>query len=224
MENNLDVALDAWCQVLSEDYVRTDTQTIDSYSKSCSAYSTRPLAVLSPASSGDVKAIIDIARGQTIPLYPIGCGKNWGYGDACAVYEGQVIVDLARMNRIEEVNTSLGYAVIEPGVTQQQLSDYLREHNIPLWMDCTGSTPFSSLIGNVLERGFGHSPYGNRILTISCMEVVLGNGQIINTGFGHYPEAKAKNLYPYGVGPYLDGVFTQSNFGIVTKMTLWAYA
>jgi 4-cresol dehydrogenase (hydroxylating) len=71
-----------------------------------------------------------------------------------------------------------------------------------------------------VERGFGHSPYGNRIQTIAGMEVVLGTGEVLHTGFGHYPGAKTTYLYPYGIGPYLDGIFTQSNFGIVTKLGL----
>lgn len=73
-----------------------------------------------------------------------------------------MIVDLSGMNQIVQIDTTLAYAVIEPGVTQGQLSTYLCEHNIPLWMDCTGAGPNTSLVGNIVERGFGHSPYGNR--------------------------------------------------------------
>jgi 4-cresol dehydrogenase (hydroxylating) len=53
------------------------------------------------------------------------------------------------------------------------------------------------------------------------MEVVLGTGDVVHTGFGHYPGAKTTHLYPYGMGPHLDGIFTQSNFGIVTRLGLW---
>jgi hypothetical protein len=45
------------------------------------------------------------------------------------------------------------------------------------------------------------------------MEVVLGTGEVLRTGFGQYPQARTTHLYPYGIGPYLDGLFTQSNFG-----------
>jgi 4-cresol dehydrogenase (hydroxylating) len=106
-------------------------------------------------------------------------------------------------------------------VTQQQLSDYLREHDLPLWMDCTGAGPDTSLMGNILERGFGHSPYGNRLQHVSGMQVVLASGAVLHTGFGHYPQARTTHLFPYGVGPFIDGMFTQSNFGVVTRIGLW---
>lgn len=69
-----------------------------------------------------------------------------------------MIVDLGRMNRIHTVDGELGYAVIEPGVTQRQLAEHLAEQGMPFWCDCTGSGPNSSLIGNIVERGFGHTP------------------------------------------------------------------
>jgi 4-cresol dehydrogenase (hydroxylating) len=53
------------------------------------------------------------------------------------------------------------------------------------------------------------------------MQVVLASGEVLHTGFGHYPNARATHIFPYGVGPFLDGMFTQSNFGIVTQIGLW---
>ncbi|ADJ28648.1 FAD-binding oxidoreductase [Nitrosococcus watsonii] len=220
-QRHLESALQKWSALLGPSYVLQGDPTLAAYAQSTASHSTRPLAILRPQSVEEVVGIIKIANIFQIPLYPISCGKNWGYGDACAVSDGQVIVELSRMNRIHKVDPTLAYAVIEPGVTQKQLSEYLREHNIPLWMDCTGAGPDTSLVGNILERGFGHSPYGNRFQTISGMQVVLANGEILNTGFGHYPEAKTTYLFPYGVGPYLDGIFTQSNLGIVTRLGLW---
>jgi 4-cresol dehydrogenase (hydroxylating) len=53
------------------------------------------------------------------------------------------------------------------------------------------------------------------------MEVVLGNGDIVRTGMGASPNAKTWQLFKYGLGPWVDGIFSQSNFGIVTKMGFW---
>jgi 4-cresol dehydrogenase (hydroxylating) len=125
------------------------------------------------------------------------------------------------MNRIIEVNTELAYAVIEPGVSQGELHAYLKEHKTGLWMDCTGAGADSSLVGNTLDRGFGHTRYGDHFLTTCGMEVVLADGRVLNTGYGHYPNAKAARVYRYGVGPSLDGIFCQSNYGIVTRIGLW---
>src|SRR5439155_6009065 len=102
---------------------------------------TRPAAVLYPVSTEEVQQIVRIAAKYETPLYPISRGNNWGYGDACAVSDNQVIVDLRRMNKIIEVNAELAYAVVEPGVTQQQLYEHLRDNNIPLLLDVTGAGP-----------------------------------------------------------------------------------
>ncbi|QYF92964.1 FAD-binding oxidoreductase [Massilia sp. PAMC28688] len=203
------------------DHVQTDGMTLERYGRSTAARSMRPLAVARPASHEEVVALVTVAAAHGCPVYPVSSGKNWGYGDACAVGPGQLLIDLSRMNRIVHVDAELAYAVIEPGVTQQQLSAHLRERGLALWMDCTGAGPDTSLMGNILERGFGHSPYGNRLQHVSGMRVVLANGETLHTGFGHYQGARATHLFPYGVGPFLDGLFTQSNLGIVTELGMW---
>jgi 4-cresol dehydrogenase (hydroxylating) len=220
-DKQLRLALAEWANCLAQDHVLSAASVLDRYARSSSASSRRPAAVLRPGRTEEVAAVVKVARRYRIPLYPISTGLNWGYGDACAVSPGQVIVDLGRMNRIVSIDRELGYAVIEPGVTQAQLAARLAQEDLRYWMDCTGASPHSSLIGNILERGFGHTPYGNRLQTVSGLEVVLGTGEVVQTGFGHFVDAKAAHLFPYGVGPYLDGLFTQSNFGIVTRVGLW---
>jgi 4-cresol dehydrogenase (hydroxylating) len=202
-------------------HVRDDAATLERYARSTASNPTTPLAVVRPGSRAEVIALVDVARRHQAPIYPVSTGKNWGYGDACAVGGGQVIMELARMNRIVAVDAQLAYAVIEPGVTQQQLADFLRARNIPLWIDCTGAGPDTSFLGNILERGFGHSPYGDRLQHIAGMQVVLASGEVLDTGFGHYPNARTTHLFPYGVGPFLDGLFTQSNFGVVVQVGIW---
>jgi 4-cresol dehydrogenase (hydroxylating) len=215
------LALGAMAAVVGVRHVRADPATRERYASSTAARPVRPLAVVAPACTQEVTQLVGIAQAHGLALYPISTGKNWGYGDACALGSGQVLLDLSRMNRIVQVDPELAYAVIEPGVTQRQLSDFLREQDIPLWADCTGAGPDTSFVGNILERGFGHSPYGNRLQHVAGMQVVLANGEVLETGFGHYPHARATNLFPYGVGPFLDGLFTQSNFGIVTRLGIW---
>ena len=201
--------------------VHADSASRARYARSTAARPSVPLAVAAPGCQAEVVALVKLAAQYRIALYPLSTGKNWGYGDACAVQGGQVIVDLSRMNRILAVDSELAYAVIEPGVTQQQLAEYLRAHKLPFWIDCTGAGPDTSFMGNILERGFGHSPYGNRLQHISGLQVVLASGEVLATGFGHYPNARAAYVFPYGVGPFLDGLFTQSNFGIATRVGIW---
>src|SRR5690606_3031385 len=54
------------------------------------------------------------------------------------------------------------------------------------------------------------------------MEVVLGNGDLVRTGMGALPNAGPNwQAFPYGAGPLADGLFAQSNLGIVTKLGFW---
>ena len=53
------------------------------------------------------------------------------------------------------------------------------------------------------------------------MEVVLADGSLLRTGMGAMAGNRAWHLYKRGLGPTLDQLFMQSNFGIVTKMGVW---
>ena len=185
-------------------------------------------AILRPASRADVQQCVRIANRLRVPLYPISAGKNWGYGSRSPVRDA-VLLDLGRLNRIVELNEDLAYVTLEPGVTQRQLYEHLKARGSRLWMDATGASPHSSIIGNALERGFGHTPMGDHINHVSGFEVVLPSGECIETGFGRFnsPGVEGKSrptasaVSKWGVGPSLDGLFAQSNFGIVTRMTVW---
>jgi 4-cresol dehydrogenase (hydroxylating) len=124
------------------------------------------------------------------------------------------------MNRILEVNEELAYAVIEPGVTQRQLNDHLKQNGIKLWADCTDSTPEGSLLGNALERGVGYTNYGDHFGHLCGLEVVLPSGELVQTG-GAPPNSPTWHTFKWGTGPYLEGLFSQSNLGIVVKAGLW---
>ncbi|XYH93734.1 hypothetical protein ACMHYB_38630 [Sorangium sp. So ce1128] len=53
------------------------------------------------------------------------------------------------------------------------------------------------------------------------MEVVLANGDVVRTGMGAMTGNRSWHVYKHGFGPSVDGLFMQSNFGIVTKMGVW---
>ena len=219
--SRLHAALAAWSRLLGSDHVVAEGTQLEKRAATTLPRAPRPLAILRPQTLTEVVGAVKIAGEHLIPLYPISTGRNWGYGDACPVTEGQVLLDLGRMNRIIEVNEELAYAVVEPGVTQGQLAEQLRASGARLWIDCTGAGPDTSIVGNVMERGFGHTAYGNRSENICGMQVVLADGRVLETGFGHYANAKAARLCANGLGPSLDGLFTQSNFGVVTRLGIW---
>ncbi|MEQ9453929.1 MAG: FAD-binding oxidoreductase [Phycisphaeraceae bacterium] len=207
--------------VIGGDRVVTEERVRGRYGRSTMGADRTPGAVLYPVTVEEVSAIAAAADATGVKLHTISRGRNWGYGDAGPVAAGQVLLDLSRMNRVVEVNRELAYAVIEPGVSQGELSAYLEEHAPELWVDATGAGVGSSLVGNTLDRGFGHTRYGDHFLTCCGMEVVLADGRVVHTGYGHYPGARAAHVYPYGLGPMLDGLFVQSNLGIVTRITIW---
>lgn len=208
-------------KAIGQENVKSDLDERLRYSRSTLSKGTTPSAIVKPASRQEVELIVKTAKLFNLTIHPISTGKNWGYSDSSAVSDGQIILDLSRMNKILDINEKLGYITIEPGVTQGQVYEYLEKNNIKLWMDATGAGPDTSIIGNTMERGFGHSPYGDRYAHSCGYEIVLPDGEILNTGFGHYANSKVTEVYKWGVGPSIDGLFTQSNLGIVTKMTLW---
>lgn len=180
-----------------------------------------PLGAVCPRTVEEVQEIVRIANKYKQPIWPVSTGKNMGYGMTAPATPGQIVLDLKRMNRILEVDADLGTCLIEPGVTYQQLKDYLDENNIPLWIDVPTVGPIASPVGNTLDRGVGYTPYGEHFMFQCGMEVVLPNAEIMRTGMGSIEGSTAWQAFKWGYGPYLDGLFTQSNFGIVTKMGMW---
>lgn len=178
-------------------------------------------AILKPINVSQVQACLRIATRHHVPFYPISTGKNWGYGSRVPTIDNCILLDLGEMRAIVDFNESLGYVTVEPGVTQAQLFAFLKERKSKLWIDATGSSPDCSLIGNALERGFGHTPYGDHFDQICSLEVVLPNGELLETGFSRASGVAAAPVYRPGIGPSLEGLFVQSNLGVVTKMTLW---
>lgn len=128
---------------------------------------------------------------------------------------------LERLNRIIEINTEMAYVIVEPGVTYRQLHQHLQERQISLWVDCTDGPADGSVMGNALERGIGETDYGDHFGNICGLEAVLPDGSLIRTGGGPFEGFKSWNTYKWGVGPYIEGLFSQGNYGIVTKMGLW---
>ena len=218
---NLARALDRWAQVLGSEYVSRDPHLLADAETATFATTQRIPALLRPRDRPQVQDCLRIANQFGIPLYPISTGKNWGYGSRVPPADGCVLLDLGRLTRIVDFNEELAYVTLEPGVTQQQLYGFLKQRGSKLWMDATGSSPHCSLIGNVMERGFGHTPYGDHFAHVCGLEVVLPTGEVIQTGAARWHASASAGVSRWGVGPSLDGLFSQSNLGVVTRMTIW---
>lgn len=215
----LDNAIHEWCRDLGPEGVLLEGPLLDQYA-TCTIPDRRAIpAVLLPKTREDVAVLLAIANRHHTPIYPISTGNNWGYGSSSPVKDGCVIVDLSRMNQILSFDADLGLVTVEPGVTQGQLQHYLESHNLPFITPTTGAGPNCSLIGNALERGYGITPYADHFGAATWLEAVLPSGDIYRGALTDLGGTEVDRTHKWGLGPYIDGIFTQANLGIVTKMT-----
>lgn len=210
-------------RVLGDDAVDSSADTLRRYGDHrLPGPDRRPALVVYPGSSDEVRTLVQLARERGVKLHPISTGENRGMGTRAAVREGYVTVDLGRrMNRILELDETLNYVVVEPGVTYRQLHDELVRRGDRLMLDTTSGPPDGGPLGNTLDKGAGYTPAADHFGNSCGFEVVLGDGRVVRTGDGALAGAKTWHLSKYGLGPALDGLFLQSNMGIVTKMGIW---
>jgi 4-cresol dehydrogenase (hydroxylating) len=205
--------------------IRADADTCAEYGQHTLPDSDHvPSAVVYPDSTEAVQTLVRLANKHSAPLFPISMGRSTGLGSRAPMRSRQVVVDLGRrMNRIIEVNEELGYCVIEPGVTFNALHDKLRQLGDNLMMSATAGPPDGSVLGNALEKGGGAGPLGSHFDNLCGLEAVLGNGDIVRTGDGGLDAEIHPNVHvtKYSFGPVLDGLFSQSNYGIVTRAGMW---
>jgi 4-cresol dehydrogenase (hydroxylating) len=177
-------------------------------------------AAVAPDSLEQVQHVVRIANRYRIPLYAISTGRNLAYGGSAPVLSGSVVLDLKRMDRVLEISEEHAYALVEPGVSYFDLYRHIQDRGLKLMIDVP--TPgWGSVMGNALDHGAGVTPMRDHFSTQCGLEVVLPSGEVLRTGMGALPRAQTWQQYKYGFGPYVDGIFSQSNFGVVTKMGVW---
>jgi len=223
-EKDFAVAIRAYRELLGEENVLIDPKTLTAISKIMIAESESlhmPSAVIRPQNVKEVQGAVLVANKYKTPLWMVSTGKNFGYGSAAPVTRGQIVMDLKRMNRIVEVDAELAYAVVEPGVTYYDLNMYLEKNKIALIADMPAPSAIVGPLGNSIDRGLGYMPYGDHFLFSCGAEVVMPNGELIRTGMGSMPNSKNWQVYKWGYGPYIDGIFSQGNYGILTKLGIW---
>lgn len=166
------------------------------------------VAQVSPADREELIAILRLANSRQIGVHPVSCGLNIGYGDLLPAQKHQIVLKLDRMNRVFDYDGELGQLSVEPGVTQQSLYQYLQDKHSDYFADMTGAGVSTSVVGNFADGGIGHSPLGHRRDNIVSLEVVLADGRIVNT------------CEQPAIGPDPNGLFVQSNFGIVVSLRM----
>ncbi|MGB6766839.1 MAG: FAD-binding oxidoreductase [Methyloceanibacter sp.] len=208
--------------VVGDDWVLTTDDRLASYADPYSpgvADEYAPSGAILPTSVEEIRSVLAIANRYGLPLWTVSLGRNYAYGGAAPCLKGSMILDLNRMRAIK-VDAELAYAVVEPGVTYLDLYKFIQDNKYPLWIDCP-DPGWGSVLGNTLEHGIGYTAYGDHAGHQCGMEVVLADGQVVRTGLGAMDGNPAWPLYKYSFGPSLDGLFMQSNFGVVSKIGVW---
>lgn len=214
-------AVAEWIAVLGFDNVEYQRSKFAAEERTTFVIDRQIVALLRPGNAEELQQVVRIAKQAHISLYTISAGKNWGLGSALPTANQCALVRLDRMNNITDFNEELAYVRVQPGVSFKQLWDFLEAQQSDLMLDGIAGSQHASIVGNTMERGQGVGLSADRFANVCGMEVILPNGECIKTGFAAFDHSKNKSLAKWGLGPQLDGLFTQSNFGIVTELTLW---
>ncbi len=214
---SLEQAISAWREALGADRVTTETAR---YNTDTSSFAGQIPVAVRPLNTEQVRDAMRIAQRFGVAIYPLSTGHNWGYGTSVPVQSPSAIVDLSAMNRILQFDEELGVVTLEPGVTQGQLSEHLQSRGLPFLVPVTGAGPSCSVLANALERGFGVTPMTDHFGAVMSLKAVLPSGELYESYMRKFSEAGAAQAYRWGTGPYLDGLFSQSNLGVVVDASI----
>jgi glycolate oxidase subunit GlcD len=174
-------------------------------------HTARPGAVVFPRSREQVQAVVRACRKHGSPFVARGAGTGLSGGAIAA--RGGVVVECSRMNRILALDAVDRFAVVEPGVVNQELSRAAAPFGLFYAPD-----PSSQLVctigGNVAENSGGpHTlKYGTTTNHVLGLELVLPDGELVELG-GAAGFAPGYDLVGAVVG-------SEGTLGIVTRATL----
>ncbi|KAB2578871.1 4-cresol dehydrogenase (hydroxylating) flavoprotein subunit [Lasiodiplodia theobromae] len=179
-----------------------------------------PSGAVCPRSIEELRGVLRISNKYGIPVWTFSRGKNLGYGGPAPRLNGSLSLDLHRMNKIIEVNEKFAYAVVEPGVTFTDLYEHCAKHKLKVWPSVP-SLGWGSVIGNTLDRGTGFTPTATHHQHICGLEAMLADGTLVRSGQYGVTHSPSAHLSKFSFGPSVEGLFLQSNLGVVTKMGIW---
>jgi D-lactate dehydrogenase (cytochrome) len=179
----------------------------------------QPLAVVRPDTVAGLQAIVRATAAEGTPLSVRGGGAS--YTDGYLPREdGQVLLDLSRLDAIEHIDEAGGYVTVQAGVTWAALRDALaaRDLRTPFWGPFSGlaATIGGSMSQNSISHGSG--AYGISAESVLSFDIITAVGELLRTG------SAAAGVAPFArhFGPDLTGLFTGDcgTLGIKARITL----
>lgn len=169
----------------------------------------KPDVVVFPTTTAHVVGIIKACNDLNVPFMARGAGTSLAGG--CVPVGGGVIIALARMKTIHEVNIRDRFAVVDPGVVNVWLTNALKPYGYHYAPD-PSSQGACTIGGNVATNSGGpHTlKYGVTVNHILGVELVLPNGDVVTIG-GPTEDAAGFDLVGAVVG-------NEGTFGVVTKV------
>ena len=170
-----------------------------------------PELVVLPGSTEDVQTVLRACHRERVPFVPRGAGT--GLSGGATPVAGGVVVSLARMNRILEIDLASQRIVVEPGVSNLDVTRAVAADGF-FYAPDPSSQQVCTIGGNVAENSGGAHclKYGFTAHHVTGLTFVLPNGEVVELG--------GKALDPDG--PDLIGVVvgSEGTLGIVTRITL----
>jgi len=140
----------------------------------------KPLAVVRPATTDEVREIVVFANKHRIALTPRGSGTN--YAGSAVPVKGGVVLDLTRMNKILNIYDDSMSAKVQAGVILQNLEEALNDKSFTFGHD-PGSFPSATVGGCISTRSLGWraGKYGDMGSLVLSLKVALPTGIVVET-------------------------------------------
>ena len=198
--------------IVSERYLKLDETSRTVYGTDALKRGRQPEAVVMPANTAEVAAVVELCARHRVPIVPRGGGT--GYTGGAVPLQGGVVISLERMNRILEIDEANLVAVVEPHVVTGDLQAAVEKVGL-FYPPDPASLKESVIGGNVAECAGGPRAfkYGTTKQYVLGLEVVLPSGTVVRTG-----GKVVKNVVGYDLTHLMVG--SEGTLGIITEIIL----
>jgi glycolate oxidase len=167
-----------------------------------------PALVVLPKSAAEVQAMVRLCAKEGVPF--VARGHGTGLSGGALPVPGGVVISLARLNRVLDVDIPNRRVTVEPGVTNLEITKQVAPYGYYYAPD-PSSQQVCSIGGNVAENSGGAHclKYGFTVHHIIAVDAVLPNGELVQIG-SQLPDAPGPDLLGLLVG-------SEGTLAVVTK-------